>query len=140
MSMEMVDSSEGIVLCAPIEEVKYRHASNVNVSNFVSVKLSCEHNYEIMKAQMLCLMERQQMRGIIDTEFDMPEVKSVKIIRKYDSLAKGCIFGSVCEDIRRDILTYDTTQDVWEIVATMYGPHQGPFTFKVNQQFKGARE
>lgn len=53
-----------------IEDLEYMQASNVNVSNFVSVKLSGEENYEIWKAQMLCLKESQQMRGIIDEEYD----------------------------------------------------------------------
>nr|GEY20690.1 ankyrin repeat-containing protein [Tanacetum cinerariifolium] len=63
-SMEVVNSLD--VSAQPIEDLKFMQASNVNVFNFVSVKLSSQYNYHIWKAQMLCLMESQLMRGIID--------------------------------------------------------------------------
>ncbi|GKE64899.1 hypothetical protein Tco_1519060 [Tanacetum coccineum] len=83
MEDEVEDSLD--VSAQPMEDLKFMQASNVNVFNFVSVKLSSLYNYHIWKAQMLCLMESQLMRGIIDANFDRPEAKSVKINKQYDS-------------------------------------------------------
>nr|GEX58704.1 ankyrin repeat-containing protein [Tanacetum cinerariifolium] len=52
------------------EELEYTRASNVNVSNFVSVKLSSRKNYEIWNGQMVCLVESQNMGGIAKYRYD----------------------------------------------------------------------
>ncbi|GJY22900.1 hypothetical protein Tco_0396558 [Tanacetum coccineum] len=49
---------------------------------------------------MLCLMESQLMRGIIDANFDSLEAKSIKIIKQHDNLLKGWIYGSLNEEAR----------------------------------------
>lgn len=97
----MADSPIELAVSARIEDLKFMQASNVNVSNFISVKLSSQSNYKIWKAQMLCLMESQQMRGIVEYKFDWPGTKHTKIIKQYDKLLQGWIFGSLNEEVLR---------------------------------------
>ncbi|KAJ9552009.1 hypothetical protein OSB04_016054 [Centaurea solstitialis] len=104
----MVDSS------ARIQDLKYLYASNVNVSNFVSIKLSGEPNYGVWKSQMLCLMETRKMRGIIDPKFDSPDATDAEIVKQYDSLLRGWIFGSLSEHVLRTVVNLESANDVWE--------------------------
>ncbi|KAI3701569.1 hypothetical protein L6452_26750 [Arctium lappa] len=76
---------------AQMQCLKYQAASNVNVSNFVSDKLSSNNNYPLWKAQMLCLMESQEMRGIVDNLFDNPGATYFKTVKQYDSLLKDSL-------------------------------------------------
>ncbi|XP_076945780.1 uncharacterized protein LOC143616983 [Bidens hawaiensis] len=97
---------------ARIQDYEYLYASNTNVSNFISVKLSGYGNYDLWKTQMLCLMEAHEMCWLVDES--TPKDLSKKIIKKYDSLLKGWIFGSVSEDVLRFVVnpTY-SAKDVW---------------------------
>ncbi|KVH88656.1 Ankyrin repeat-containing protein [Cynara cardunculus var. scolymus] len=113
-SVEMVDSS------ARIEDLKYLSASNVNVSNFVSVKLSGESNYGVWKSQMLCLMETRKMRGIVDPKFDGPDATDVETLKQYDSLLKGWIFGSVSEHVLRTVVNLGSAIAVWKKLQLVF--------------------
>ncbi|GKD65616.1 hypothetical protein Tco_1307724 [Tanacetum coccineum] len=48
-----------------IQDLEYLYASIVNLSNFVSVKLSSDRNYHLWKTQMLCLMDSHNMAGMM---------------------------------------------------------------------------
>ncbi|KAF3781183.1 hypothetical protein EJ110_NYTH34482 [Nymphaea thermarum] len=50
---------------------KYPYPSNINVANFVSIKLS-HKNYLLWKTQMLGLIESQDMMGFIEGQFSIP--------------------------------------------------------------------
>nr|GEY78043.1 hypothetical protein [Tanacetum cinerariifolium] len=103
------------------EELEYMHASNVNVSNFVSAKLSGNSNYHIWRAQMLSLMDSLMMRGIIDNEYEWPGPnKSAKIAEKYEILLQGWIFGTLQEEVLRHVV-YDTnTRYIWRKLRDLY--------------------
>ncbi|KAJ9552003.1 hypothetical protein OSB04_016048 [Centaurea solstitialis] len=103
-----------------MQSLKYQAASNVNVSNFVSVKLSSDDNYPLWKAQMLCLMESQQMRGIVDNLFDDPGATYFKTIKQYDSLLKGWIFGSLSPDVLRVVVDLESAKEVWWKLQSIY--------------------
>ncbi|KAJ9551054.1 hypothetical protein OSB04_015099 [Centaurea solstitialis] len=103
-----------------IEDFEYLYASNANFSNFVSVKLSGKHNYHLWKTQMLCLMETHDMRGLVDAEFDRPRALSTKIIKQYDSLLKGWIFGSVSEVVLGIVINLDSPKAVWDELKSLY--------------------
>ncbi|KAJ0800107.1 hypothetical protein HanPI659440_Chr03g0099201 [Helianthus annuus] len=77
------------------EDMKYAQTSNVNVSNFVSVKLSGHNNYKIWMAQMLCLIESQGLLHIIKyrTNIGNPMTKI------YNNLVKGWIFGTMNDQV-----------------------------------------
>ncbi|KAF3779859.1 hypothetical protein EJ110_NYTH40510 [Nymphaea thermarum] len=50
---------------------KYPYPSNVNVANFVSIKLS-HKNYLLWKTKMLGLIESQDMMGFIEGQISIP--------------------------------------------------------------------
>ncbi|KAJ9552002.1 hypothetical protein OSB04_016047 [Centaurea solstitialis] len=110
----MADSS------AQGQNLKYLYASNVNVSNFVSEKLSSDDNYPLWKAQMLCLMESHEMRGIVDNLFDDPGATYYKTKKQYDSLLKGWIFGSLTPDVLRAVVHLQSARDVWWQLQFIY--------------------
>ncbi|KAJ9536758.1 hypothetical protein OSB04_un000062 [Centaurea solstitialis] len=105
-----------------IQDLEYLYASNANVSNFVSVKLSGKENYHLWKTQMLCLMETHDMRGLVDAAFDGPRASSMKIMKQYDSLLKGWIFGSVSEGALGTVVDLESAKDVWDNLKSIYVP------------------
>ncbi|KAI3701578.1 hypothetical protein L6452_26762 [Arctium lappa] len=105
-----------------IQDLEYLYASNANVSNFVSVKLSGIQNYHLWKTQMFCLMETHDMCGIVDVAFDGPRASSMKIMKQYDSLLKGWIFGSVRECVLGTIVNLRSAKDVWDKLKSFYDP------------------
>ena len=122
-AIEMVDPSNAVdVSYSRMEELKYMHASNANVSNFVSVKLSGESKYNIWKAQMLCLMESQKMRGIVDSKYHGPGATTEEIKKQYDSLLKGWIFGSLSEDVLSTVIDLESARAVWRKLKSIYDP------------------
>ncbi|KAI3701567.1 hypothetical protein L6452_26747 [Arctium lappa] len=118
----MADLSNALDVSAHIEDLKYLCASNVNVCNFVSVKLSGDRKYLIWKAQMLCLMESQKMRGIVDTNFESPGAMTEGIKKQYDSLLKGWIFGSLSEDVLTTVIDLESARAVWRKLKSIYDP------------------
>ncbi|KAI3701577.1 hypothetical protein L6452_26761 [Arctium lappa] len=105
-----------------IQDLEYLYASNANVSNFVSVKLSGNQNYHLWKTQMLCLMETHDMRGLVDATFDGPRASSMKIMKQYDSLLKGWIFGSVNTGVLDTVVDLGSAKQVWDKLKSFYAP------------------
>ncbi|KAI3701574.1 hypothetical protein L6452_26756 [Arctium lappa] len=110
--------------CAQIEELKYLYASNVNVSNFVSEKLSGDRKYHVWKVQMVCLMETQNMHGIVDPKFIGPGAKDADTIKQYDNLLRGWIFGSLSEDVLSTVVDLDSARAVWKKLKSIYDPEK----------------
>nr|XP_043630290.1 uncharacterized protein LOC122601607 [Erigeron canadensis] len=117
------------------EELRYLYASNVNISNFVSVSLVDERNYDLWKDQMLCLLASQNMRGFVDTKYKLPQIKSSTIMEQYEGLVKGWIFRSLNESTHRSLDKYLQTENVWhdkehkfiwERLESLYGSKQDP--------------
>ncbi|MFS7940315.1 hypothetical protein Hanom_Chr05g00462981 [Helianthus anomalus] len=114
--MKNMDASSNALddVSAPTHDLKFMMASNVNVSNFVSVKLSGRSSYDIWKAQMLCLIKSQALLHIIDAQYPFPEDKGVHMIAQYDQLVKGWIFGSFHEKLLKNFVDYSgTARKVW---------------------------
>ncbi|KAJ0800091.1 putative ankyrin repeat-containing domain, PGG domain, ankyrin repeat-containing domain superfamily [Helianthus annuus] len=111
--MEMGGSSNALDVSAQTHDMKFMQASNINVSNFVSVKLSGHSNYKIWKAQMLCLVESQLLLHIISDQHPFPVDKGVHMISQYDKLVKGWIFGSVNHQVLEALVDSSTAQEVW---------------------------
>ncbi|GJU77564.1 hypothetical protein Tco_1274634 [Tanacetum coccineum] len=119
----MVDPSNAVdISYLRMEELKYMHASNANVSNFVSVNLSGESKYNIWKAQMLCLMESQKMRCIVDSKYQGLGATTEEIKKQYDSLLKGWIFDSLSEDVLSTVLDLESARAVWRKLKSIYDP------------------
>ncbi|MFS7920880.1 hypothetical protein Hanom_Chr03g00230091 [Helianthus anomalus] len=103
------------------EDLKYIQALTVNVSNFVSVKLSGRGNYKIWKAQMLCIIESQVLLHIINDQHPFPVDKGgVHMISQYDKLVKGWIFCSVNEKMLEDLVDLGTAHDVWVKLESLF--------------------
>ncbi|KAJ0532686.1 hypothetical protein HanRHA438_Chr09g0382021 [Helianthus annuus] len=107
---------------ARIQDFEYLYASNTNVSNFVSVKLSGNNNYHVWKSQMLCLLDSNNMGGIVDAKFVGPRYYGTDRGRQYDSLARGWILGSLSEDVIADVHNLGSAKAVWEKLKRIYDP------------------
>nr|GEU74122.1 hypothetical protein [Tanacetum cinerariifolium] len=94
--MNMADSLKAIDVSEQREELMFMLASNVNVSNFVTEKLSGPRNYAMWKAQMLCLMESQKMRG--------------------------WIFGFIKEAVLKNVVQLESAWDVWNGIEYVNDP------------------
>ncbi|KAM0036721.1 putative ankyrin repeat-containing domain, PGG domain, ankyrin repeat-containing domain superfamily [Helianthus debilis subsp. tardiflorus] len=96
------------------KDLKFMHASNVNVSNFVSVKLSGHNNYKIWKAQMLCLINSQELLHIIEEKY--------RVVDKYDHLVRGWILGTMSNQLLQDFTSYDLAESLWTILESTFNP------------------
>ncbi|GKA92427.1 ankyrin repeat-containing protein [Tanacetum coccineum] len=128
-SMNMADSLKAIDASEQREELMFMLASNVNVSNFVTEKLSGPRNYAMWKAQMLCLMESQKMRGIVelDQKWPWPGAMSVNMAKQYEILLKDSspsddYMMPVLEDIKIELgSSTDTSRSRKLVEATLKG-------------------
>ncbi|XP_071737177.1 uncharacterized protein [Rutidosis leptorrhynchoides] len=71
---------------------------------------------------MLCLMESQKMRGIVEPKFDGPGATSVEIMKQYDSLLRGWILGSLSEEVLSTVLHLESAKSVWTKLKSIYDP------------------
>ncbi|KAL3371437.1 hypothetical protein AABB24_008133 [Solanum stoloniferum] len=79
-------------------ENSYPYPSSLNIDNFVTIKLSNSSNYNLWKAQIICLLESQELVGFIDgTNLIHLPLLDLKWKRS-DRLVKGWIFGSLAEE------------------------------------------
>ncbi|GJX25038.1 ankyrin repeat-containing protein [Tanacetum coccineum] len=124
---DVIDYSENFsspdenVVATQIEELEYTRASNVNVSNFVSVKLCGKSNYHIWKAQMECLLRNHKMLGLIYVRNDWPGTKSSELIIQYENLLNGWLIGSLKEELIRDSRIHDKgAKDIWRKLQELY--------------------
>ncbi|KAI7748766.1 hypothetical protein M8C21_014988, partial [Ambrosia artemisiifolia] len=103
------------------EDLKYMLTSNVNVSNFVSVKLSGRINYKIWKGQMICLIKSQELLHIIDAKYPFPGDKGVNMIAQYDQLVKGWIFGTMSDHVLHSFVNFDSARKLWKKLESRFG-------------------
>ncbi|CAN4113766.1 unnamed protein product [Withania somnifera] len=95
-------------------------ASNVEIPKlyypnmFVSIKLSFS-NYILWKAQIVCLLESQDLVGVINGEITLPSESCADYVqrKRTDSLVKGWILGSLTEQILPYVVDKVTARDVW---------------------------
>ncbi|XP_024984278.1 ankyrin repeat-containing protein ITN1-like [Cynara cardunculus var. scolymus] len=102
----------------------YPYPHTVNVSIFISVKLSGHDNYPIWKTQMLCLLEGHDMLGFIDGTLEPPpETKpdNAQWWRRSDALLRGWILGSLSEAVLANTIGHKTAKDVWVHLEASYG-------------------
>ncbi|GLT92407.1 hypothetical protein SLE2022_102460 [Rubroshorea leprosula] len=101
---------------APSQNSSYPYPSTLNVSNFVSLRLT-PTNYLLWRTQMAALIESQDMQGFLDGEYVMPaakitptdstdaegpkEVPNPAYIswRRSDRLLRGWITGTLSEEV-----------------------------------------
>ncbi|KAJ0805681.1 putative ankyrin repeat-containing domain, PGG domain, ankyrin repeat-containing domain superfamily [Helianthus annuus] len=85
-----------------------------------SVKLSGNNNYHVWKSQMLCLLDSNNMGGIVDSTFVGPRNSDTNIVRQYDSLARGWILGSVSEGVLAVVHNLGSAKAVWDTLKSIY--------------------
>ncbi|GKD07336.1 hypothetical protein Tco_1187021, partial [Tanacetum coccineum] len=113
----MAGSLNPLDALARTHDLEYLYASNANVSNFVSVKLSSGRNYHIWKIQMLCFMKSHTMADIV---YVCPKASSTEIMDQYDSLLVGWIFGSASENVLDAVVNLASAKDVWDQLKSFY--------------------
>ncbi|GJX29014.1 ankyrin repeat-containing domain, PGG domain protein [Tanacetum coccineum] len=116
-SFLMAGSLNPLNALARTNDLEYLYASNANVSNFVSVKLSSGRNYHIWKIQMLCFMKSHTMADIV---YVCPKASSTEIMDQYDSLLVGWIFGSASENVLDAVVNLASAKDVWDQLKSFY--------------------
>nr|GEV30152.1 ankyrin repeat-containing protein [Tanacetum cinerariifolium] len=120
--------AENLVGSAQIDDLdsEYTRASNVNVSNFVSVKLCGKSNYDIWKAQMKCLMRSHNMLGLIDKQKELPGKKNSDLTNRYKNLLNGWLIGSLNEEIIKDNrIDEKGAKGIWDALEKSYAPYTG---------------
>lgn len=98
---------DNLAISAQLDDANYTRASNVTLSNFVSVKLSGKSNYDMWKAQMECLMKIHKMRGLIMKDKELPVNKNIELRERYEVLLNGWLIGSLSDKIIKDKRIYN---------------------------------
>nr|XP_043636745.1 uncharacterized protein LOC122607771 isoform X2 [Erigeron canadensis] len=94
------------------------HLGQIPISNFVSIKLSGETNYDLWKKQMMCLLEYHDMVYFIDGTMRNPMHDEWN--KWKDTLVKGWIFGTLSEDVLATVLDLHNAYRVWEKLKNNY--------------------
>lgn len=77
------------------------------------MKLYGKSNYDIWKAQMLCLLESQALLHIISEEYSFPG-------DQYDKLVTGWIIGSMDDKLLRCFDYSKSAGSLWNALNTVY--------------------
>ncbi|XP_049391299.1 uncharacterized protein LOC125855602 [Solanum stenotomum] len=94
-------------------ENSYPYPSTLNIDNFVTIKLSNSSNYSLWKAQIICLLESQELVGFIDGT-NLIHLPSLDLKwKRSDRLVKGWIFGSLAEEMFQYVVEKISARDVW---------------------------
>nr|GEU74123.1 hypothetical protein [Tanacetum cinerariifolium] len=111
-----------------IEELSPHNIPNVDIVQLVDLvkvqQLLGPRNYAMWKAQMLCLMDSQKMRGIVelDQKWPWPGAKSVNMAKQYEILLKGWVFGSIKEEVLKNVVQLESAWDVWNGIGYLNDP------------------
>ncbi|KAI7731201.1 hypothetical protein M8C21_011632 [Ambrosia artemisiifolia] len=99
------------------DDLQYIQVSDVNVSSFVTVKLSGPNNYLIWKAQIMCLIESQGLLHLLEEPGDGED-----ILIKYDDLVKGWIFSSMNETVLKYFVYFFPAHNLWREIESSFMP------------------
>ncbi|XP_060198744.1 uncharacterized protein LOC132627419 [Lycium barbarum] len=101
----------------------FPYPSTLNIANFVTIKLFDSSNYVIWKAQMLCLLESQELVGFIDgtiqppldkiTDYNGNQDNNYLMWKRSDRLVKGWILGSLTEKMLEKVVEKISARDLW---------------------------
>lgn len=109
---------------------KYPYPANLNVANFVSLKLSAS-NYLLWETQVLSLIESQDLLGFITGNTPQPEptVDGVKGVvphpdlpawTRTDRLVKAWITATISEEALGTVVGLTTSAEVWKALSNTY--------------------
>ncbi|KAF6174036.1 hypothetical protein GIB67_020218 [Kingdonia uniflora] len=122
--------------------LKYPYPSNLNITNFVSLKLKST-NYLLWETQVLSLIESQDLLGFITGKTTQPEAEinddnSEKIMNPYllawvrtDRLVKAWIIAIISEEALGTVVGITTSNDVWNALANAYSQNSQAREFEL---------
>ncbi|KAK2972647.1 hypothetical protein RJ640_003025 [Escallonia rubra] len=128
--------------------VKYAYPCNLNVANFVSLKLSTS-NYLLWETQVLSLIESQDLLGFINGDIIAPdsEVNSsdgnqrvpnpdfTSLVRT-DRLVKAWITGTLSEEALGVVVGLKTSADVWKALGDAFSQNSQAREFELLAQLQ----
>ncbi|PIA50672.1 hypothetical protein AQUCO_01200116v1 [Aquilegia coerulea] len=109
---------------------KYPYHANLNVANFVSLKLSSS-NYLLWETQVLSLIESQDLLGFITGTTPQPESMvngdecvvpnpNLAAWTRTDRLVKAWITATISEEALGTVVGLTTSFDVWKALSNTY--------------------
>ncbi|KAF3780704.1 hypothetical protein EJ110_NYTH21915 [Nymphaea thermarum] len=110
----------------------YPYPLNLNVANFVSLKLT--HNFLLWKTQILALIESQDMEGFLTGSIAAPPSHIVdpadpqqlasnpkfESWRRSDRLIKGWITGTLSETVLGLVVGLNSSQEIWSTLIDAF--------------------
>ncbi|KAK2991574.1 hypothetical protein RJ640_013834 [Escallonia rubra] len=128
--------------------VKYAYPCNLNVANFVSLKLSTS-NYLLWETQVLSLIESQDLLGFINGDIIAPdsEVNSSDGNQRVpnpdftswvrtDRLVKAWITGTLSEEALGVVVGLKTSADVWKALGDAFSQNSQAREFELLAQLQ----
>ncbi|KAH7849454.1 hypothetical protein Vadar_018176 [Vaccinium darrowii] len=104
--------------------VKYPCPLEVNVANFVPIKLGLK-NYCVWERRMLDLIESHRLRGFVDGTIQPPRKEDDEEAywswKRSDILVRGWIFLVVKERMQRKLVRLETAREVWIAIHEILG-------------------
>ncbi|KAF3785122.1 hypothetical protein EJ110_NYTH29107 [Nymphaea thermarum] len=127
-------------------EAKYPYPYNLNVANFVSLKLT-QSNFLLWKTQLLGLIESQNMRGFINGNYPKPAefitrnnefIANIDFLewKKSDSLLRGWITGTLSEEVLGLVVGLETSKEVWDAFITAFAHESREREFLLTQRLQ----
>ncbi|KAF6149562.1 hypothetical protein GIB67_003710 [Kingdonia uniflora] len=122
--------------------LKYPYSSNLNIANFVSLKLKST-NYLLWETQVLSLIESQDLLGFITGKTTQPEPEinddnGEKILNpdllalvRTDRLVKAWITATISEEALGTVVGITTSNDVWNALANAYSQNSQAREFEL---------
>ncbi|KAL2539836.1 Ankyrin repeat family protein [Abeliophyllum distichum] len=103
---------------------KYPYPSEVNVGDFVYIKLS-QTNYIMWSKLMVNYIKKEGLYGFIDGTLQAPSMDTslsdFEDWKKSDSLVKGWILSTLEDDVLRHVAYFKTAEQVWSVLKKMFG-------------------
>ncbi|KAL5720063.1 hypothetical protein ACHQM5_012768 [Ranunculus cassubicifolius] len=107
--------------------LKYPYPSNLNVSNFVSLKLDST-NYLLWTTQVVSLIESQELLGFITGSTPPPEEESagddcntdMAAWIRTDRLVKAWMTANLSDEALGTVVGLTTAKEVWDSLSNTY--------------------
>lgn len=109
----------------PQSTPKYPYPANLNIANFVSLKLSAS-NYLLWETQVLSLIESQDLLGFITGKTPQPEPNGevphpdLPVWTRTDRLVKAWITATISEEALGTVVGLVTSAQVWKALTNTY--------------------
>ncbi|KAH7844158.1 hypothetical protein Vadar_024973 [Vaccinium darrowii] len=122
--------------------VNYPFPSEVNVANFVPIKLGApsDSDYSVWKQLMLNLIESHQLEGFVDGTIQPPpfpleehKLEEYRSWKRSDGLVRGWVFVTVTEEILPQLVNYTTAREAWIAIEESVTPSAPPLPQSISE-------